>query len=232
MLKYAWMLITLLLVSCASTHEEVDESIQRRRWIRSIVKIHALHDHQVKISGTGVVISTTPIPGDLFVHTIVTAKHTIDDVMVTINGVTSSSSPLEFKVQRVSINKNGEVKHSDNLEVKVAAISDEYDIALITFISKYPVPAIKSRTSIKPYENIHIIGFPQNTSHPVITNGQYRGINDQGYIAMSCPVSAGMSGGPVLDDNGDLIGIVSSVNIAFDHISYAVGIDKIRTILD
>jgi S1-C subfamily serine protease len=68
---------------------------------------------------------------------------------------------------------------------------------------------IEARKEISEGENVFVIGHPQGLRYTLSTGIISR--TDADVLQMSAPVSPGNSGGPVYDDRGNLIGIVTSM---------------------
>ena len=100
--------------------------------------------------------------------------------------------------------------------IKVAAYDELTDAALLQFpkpAANQPYPAIPLRhDSVAHGQRLYAIGYPLKDT-PIITEGIVNTpkakINSRDRILISAQIASGMSGGPVLDDFGNLIGIVS-----------------------
>jgi S1-C subfamily serine protease len=69
--------------------------------------------------------------------------------------------------------------------------------------------AIAAPQQVSEGEQVWVIGHPEGLSY-TISNGLISRLPEEGGIQISAPVSPGNSGGPVYDDRGNLLGIVSS----------------------
>ena len=110
------------------------------------------------------------------------------------------------------------VVHNKN-EIKAVMYSSDYsnDIAVIKIANKND-KFVKIRDKENELgETVIVLGFPladllADNMH--MTSGDVSALsgikNDQRYIQMSAPVQPGNSGGPMLDESGNLSGIVSS----------------------
>lgn len=103
-------------------------------------------------------------------------------------------------------------------EAKLLRIDEANDLAIVkidgpTFV---PLPVAPSR-QVRLGQSVSTIGFP-NTSFqgfsPKVTRGEISSVNgfgdDPRGWQISVPVQPGNSGGPLLDENGNLIGVVVS----------------------
>jgi S1-C subfamily serine protease len=71
------------------------------------------------------------------------------------------------------------------------------------------VQPVEARKEINEGENVFVIGHPQGLRFTLSTGIISR--TDADILQMSAPVSPGNSGGPVYDDHGNLMGIVTSM---------------------
>ena len=101
---------------------------------------------------------------------------------------------------------------------KVLRIDEPNDVALLKIEGgPYPALPIAPSRTVRLGQSVATIGFP-NTSFqgfsPKVTRGEISSVNgyadDPRSWQISVPVQTGNSGGPLLDENGNLIGIVVS----------------------
>ena len=173
----------------------------------------------LKANGSGSIISTTGL--------ILTAAHVIEDSskikVVTIKGVKDAVI--------VAIDKSH--------DLAFIKIPDEHFQALTI---NYPSAHIRLGQSVSTigFPNVTIQGF-----NPKVTKGEISSLtgigDDPTGWQISVPVQSGNSGGPLLDENGYLIGVILSklgfraAKITGDlpqNVSYAVKSDFIDTFLD
>jgi serine protease Do len=102
------------------------------------------------------------------------------------------------------------------VDARRTAMDTANDLALLK-ISKSPTKPANLRFGIRLGESIAAFGFPH--SDILSTSGNFtlgnitatNGIGDDSrYLQISAPVQSGNSGGPLLDQNGNLVGVVSS----------------------
>lgn len=85
--------------------------------------------------------------------------------------------------------------------------------------------------SAKPGEGVYVIGHPEGLYYTV-TNGIISRLDSE-ILQISAPVSPGNSGGPVYDDHGELLGVVSyKVDKSFapnaENLNFAVSANLLR----
>ncbi len=116
---------------------------------------------------------------------------------------------------------SAETDNGQTAEAKVLAVDVEHDLALLdTDLSPREAATFRAGSSPAPGTRIAIVGFPDMglpTIQPQIAAGDLLATappnlrNDEpGRLALRVEVRGGNSGGPVLDDRGQVIGIVSA----------------------
>jgi len=99
-----------------------------------------------------------------------------------------------------------DIKHADRTYVgTVEAVSPEEDLAAIRVDLRLdPIPSTLDRPKVG--DSIVVIGSPFGLGRTVATGvvSAFR----QGYLQLSAPVSPGASGAPVLNDRGEVVGVI------------------------
>ena len=117
----------------------------------------------------------------------------------------------------------------DAYKVKVVYVQPEYDIAVLQVVDpefigfgKLPYAFKKSGSDLG--EDVFTIGFPRD--EPVYGKGYLSSKTgfdgDTVAYQVSIPVNPGNSGGPLLDDRGNVIGIISGKQTRTDGAAFAV----------
>jgi hypothetical protein len=110
------------------------------------------------------------------------------------------------------------VKTDDNAtnDAQRIAMDTTNDLALLK-LAKTPSRTVALRIGARLGEGVEAFGFPHTdilSSSGNFTLGNITALNgigdDSRYIQISAPVQAGNSGGPLLDQSGNLVGVVSS----------------------
>ncbi|MDF2670383.1 MAG: trypsin-like serine protease with C-terminal domain [Paenibacillus sp.] len=126
--------------------------------------------------------------------------------------------------------------------IEVLNVDEEKDIAIL----KLPDPqadagkeavyeALEIRENqVKHGEKMYAIGYPLKNT-PIITEGIINSpkaeINGRDRILTSVQVVSGMSGGPIIDIQGRLIGIISGSLRTMNNIHLVVDIEDLRSLL-
>ena len=101
------------------------------------------------------------------------------------------------------------------LTATVIAIDKERDLALLKVEGKYTPLRVDQTGRVSKGQRVMAIGYPQPTiqgSESKVTDGvisSFTGLrNDDNWFQISVPIQGGNSGGPLINENGDVIGVV------------------------
>ncbi|XP_059279761.1 putative protease Do-like 14 isoform X1 [Lycium ferocissimum] len=118
------------------------------------------------------------------------------------------------------------------------------DIAIVKIKSRTPLPTAKLGTSnkLRPGDWVVAMGCPlslQNTITAGIVSCVDRKSSDLGlggmrreYLQTDCAINAGNSGGPLVNVDGEVIGVSIMKVLAADGLGFAVPIDSVIKIID
>lgn len=105
--------------------------------------------------------------------------------------------------------------NQEEYPIGVIAASDEYDLALILVTTAQRTPYIEFRDplSMAPGEKVYAVGSSAGLQS-TITDGLLTGMRKESAtgkrtVQFSAPVNPGNSGGPLIDKDGKVIGVVS-----------------------
>jgi hypothetical protein len=112
--------------------------------------------------------------------------------------------------------------------VQRVVLSERYDLALLR-LKGYKTPSLKPGNidQVAHGDPLYAIGNPLSLEHSV-TSGIFSGQRDD-LIQTNAPVNPGNSGGPLITENGDVIGI-NSLKIVHERVeglSFAIPIDVV-----
>lgn len=127
-------------------------------------------------------------------------------------------------------------------EAMVVGTDPESDLAILKLETDIELPAIPMGRSndLMIGETVIAIGNPFGLSHSV-TTGVISALNrsvrtDQqvfhNFIQIDAPINPGNSGGPLLNINGELIGINTAIYSGAEGIGFAIPIDRAKGIVD
>ena len=143
------------------------------------------------------------------------------------------------------IQKTGTIKvvlqDEREFEARMVGADPDSDLAVLKIDSDKPLPAIKMGTSddLMIGETVIAIGNPFGFSHTVTTgviSATNRSIRADervyhNFIQIDASINPGNSGGPLLNINGDLVGINTAIYAKAQGIGFAIPISKARKII-
>jgi TPR repeat protein len=128
---------------------------------------------------------------------------------VSKDGKALTNAHVVRECRQISVNTEGQ-----SSAAKVLARDDRNDLALLT-TELHPAQSVNWRLSVRQGEDIVVYGFPLTgvlASGGNVATGNITALaglgNDSRFLQISAPVQPGNSGGPLLDRNGTLVGVV------------------------
>lgn len=112
----------------------------------------------------------------------------------------------------------------ESYEARVVAIDVVNDLALVRVDRTFGDQIVLARDEPSVGDKIYSMGWPEDLNKSVI-EGNFNGIVREGpyeKVQMSIPLNSGMSGGPTIDDAGDLLGVNVSIQLDSQSIAFAV----------
>ena len=132
--------------------------------------------------------------------------------------------------------------NGDDYKCKVVSVDKENDLAILKVIDDVSFNVFSSINSNKSEtgSSIFVLGFPYALSllgsEVKLTDGKISSQSGfQGYsktYQISAPIQPGNSGGPLFNDDGDVIGIVSSKFTEGENVGYAIKSDYLLNLLE
>ncbi len=132
-------------------------------------------------------------------------------------------------------------------DARLISAEPSEDLALLKIESEQPFPTVPMGRSndLMIAEPVIAIGNPYGQSFTVsrgIISGLHRNIDVPGQLGASmlkfegliqtdASINPGNSGGPLLNINGELIGINTAMNQAAENIGFAIPVDRVREVL-
>jgi len=145
------------------------------------------------------------------------------------------------KAIRVSFDKS----YDDKVyEARLISYVAEEDLALLKIDSEQPFPTVPLGISsdLMIGEKVIAIGNPYGQTNTVssgIISGLHReleipveGLSFTNLIQTDASINRGNSGGPLLNINGDLIGINVAMNMDAENIGFAIPVDRVVQVLE
>jgi serine protease Do len=134
------------------------------------------------------------------------------------------------------------LSNQQEFEARVVGTDPESDLAILKIETSIELPAIPMGRSddLMIGETVIAIGNPFGLSHSV-TTGVISALNRSvrterhlynNFIQIDAPINPGNSGGPLLNINGELIGINTAIYSGAEGIGFAIPIDRAKMIVD
>jgi len=127
---------------------------------------------------------------------------------------------------------------SDSREIKdleVMATDDVHDLAVLRArgVSAPPLPLGRS-DSVRAGERVVAIGHPLGLDHTV-SDGLVSAIRklspELSLLQISAPISPGSSGGPLLNDRGEVVGVTTLMLVRGQNLNFGIPIDAVKPLL-
>ena len=168
-------------------------------------------------------------------------------------------SGVVVKKQGFVITNHHVVKNAQTIQVSFAEDVDDrtYAAELVSFVAEedlallkiqgtdpgqeFPTIPLGTSSDLLLGERVIAIGNPNGRTHTVSTgiiSGLHRGVqipweglSFEDLIQTDAAINRGNSGGPLLNINGELIGINSSMDAGAQNIAFAIPVDQVKAVL-
>lgn len=122
-----------------------------------------------------------------------------------------------------------------SLKVKEVYASDRtLDLAVLR-VEGLEAPPLELGDSTKVEQGASVIalGNPQGLKHSVVSGvvSSRREMAGRGMLQLAIPIEPGNSGGPVLDENGKVLGIVTMKSLVTENLGFAVEVAELKRLL-
>lgn len=145
---------------------------------------------------------------------------------------------LKDDVEIAFVNNNGEVSLLTGGEIET--VDEKKDICVVKRPKHGIVPLKLAKYSeVKIHDKVEVVGSPMGM-FPVSTEGRIAVLKSEGWpmvdmndrIIISASAAGGNSGGPIILENGEVVGIVMAVLVGYPHIVLGVHVDTILDYLE
>lgn len=197
--KFFFLLNILCILFIRSAHADSKKAYEKVKPLIFQVKISANQNLEKSSYGTGFVISKDGL--------IVTNYHVVSDAI------------WEEEKNKVYVQINNEL-----LEAKIKAVDFVNDLSIIQVDHQFDDTIKISHEKPERGTDLYSLGLPEDLDWTVVP-GTYNGETSQGpyeLIHMSSPINPGMSGGPTVNSNSELVGVNVSGLLFAQQISFAV----------
>ena len=117
---------------------------------------------------------------------------------------------------------------------EVYATDQAMDFAVIRVEAKDLKPLeLGDSDSIKQGQDVVAIGNPRGLEHSVVSGviSGIRKIDGKPLIQLAMPIEQGNSGGPVLDRQGHVLGLVTMKSVVSENLGFAVAVNVLKPLL-
>ena len=98
-------------------------------------------------------------------------------------------------------------------KAEIVCVYPDFDAGIVkiieTYRNQYFLP-LGNSDDISLRDEVFTIGYPKNPQYPAVTSGTISGTRSD-YIQTDTPVNPGNSGGPLINDKNEVVGITSAV---------------------
>ena len=118
--------------------------------------------------------------------------------------------------------------------VTILNADKDMDLAILRVDAQDEIPLqINSDAELKPGQRVIAIGHPLGL-HKTLSDGligAVRTVDEVQFVQITAPISGGSSGGPLLDEEGRVIGVVFSFMPEGQNLNFAVGLETLNEFL-
>jgi len=126
----------------------------------------------------------------------------------------------------------------DGQTAEIVRLSAMSDLCLLRSNHRLPALWIADYSKVKPQDPVLVIGYPQGIAKGGFTGqvmsphytGPIRIL--KGLLVVSAPSTGGISGSPVLNSAGEVIGVLVMGSTRFPHLSFAVPGDQLHRFVE
>ena len=159
---------------------------------------------------------------------------------ITRQGHVLTNAHVVDKCRELAISRQGAAP----IPASVVKSDGSNDLAVLIAAPSPAVAAFRGGRPVRAGEAVVAYGFPLTgtlSSGGVVTNGSISALSglrdDSRYLQISAPIQAGNSGGPLLDTNGSVVGVItaslgSRSRDVPQNVNFALKTDVARTFLD
>lgn len=115
----------------------------------------------------------------------------------------------------------------------VLGVDESHDLALVAVDNPGPALALATDHSVEIGQNVYAIGNPEGlegTFSAGILSAK-RTFGSDTLLQITAPISPGSSGGPVLDEHGDVIGVATATFREGQNLNFAVPVARVAELL-
>lgn len=205
-LSYVVIIFFVILVNISSSYAKITETVLKQK--RAVVTLYINDKDGKQIgTGTGFIIDSNGI--------IVTNYHVIAAWLEADNTLLVKMENGSYFPIRTLIN-----------------FDKENDVAIFKVDGK-ELPVVKLSTDYKPKqgENIVVVGSPLGLE-TTVSDGIISSVRgEDGLLQVTAPISQGSSGSPVLNSNGEVVGVITFLIEGGQNLNFAIPVKHVSNLL-
>tara|TARA_Y100000310_G_C20505648_1_gene726282 strand:- start:99 stop:878 length:780 start_codon:yes stop_codon:yes gene_type:complete len=178
--------------------------------------------HKPFISGSGFVVNKGRYKGSY----IMSAGHVCDPSAIA--GIVAGGNPWDLEL-------SGITKEKEKYKLIVLEVDNDKDLCLLYAPDLERIPIKVAESKLLPGSKIWNIAAPSGIlfrGAPVIIDGIFNGTNlDSGHDMYTMFVAGGSSGSAILNEKGEVVGLVSMMDLRFPFIVYSPSHEDISEFL-
>lgn len=228
----------LVLAAVPPSFQDVDERFKRR--VTPIVQVVESASPAVVFIQTDGWKGVRDITGRLFPKAF---SGSGSGVVIRKEGFIITNYHVVRDAKRISVSFDKQYDTDEYPAVLVSFVEEE-DLALLKInrASDFPTIPLGTSADLMTGETVIAIGNPYGQTNTVstgIVSGLHRnvqipseGLAFDDLIQTDASINFGNSGGPLLNINGELVGINSAVNQQAQNIGFAIPVDRVKSVLE
>ena len=111
--------------------------------------------------------------------------------------------------------------------ITILSVDKEHDLAIVKIDSDYAIQSYLpiNTDGIRTGETVYVSGYPKGIDHTItngiISNAAHTSNDGSLFFMLTAPISSGNSGGPVINEKGEVIGVASAKYESAENLNLA-----------
>jgi regulator of sirC expression with transglutaminase-like and TPR domain len=152
--------------------------------------------------------------------------------------VISADGLIATNFHVIDVGRGVTVELADGKQYEATAVhayDRERDLAVIRIDAKGLTPLeLGDSTAMKDGQAVVAVGNPRGLKRSVVAGvlSSRREVEGKPMLQLAIPIEPGNSGGPVVDMDGKVVGVVSSKSLVTPNLGFAVAVESLKPLLD
>ena len=199
----------------------MDKKLGQKKIYNSVVKIISTNIKMDTLIPYNIVSQSKSIGAGFFIDNnahVLTAAHVVKDTIETWVNIPEYGKKI-FRANIICVYPDFDIAIIQVLDINQKIIENKFFLTL------------GDSEELELGQKVYALGYPNNSEYPMRTSGIISGRRDD-YIQTDTPINAGNSGGPLLNENNEVVGVNSAVLAGSEDSSLIVPIDKFKKVKD